>query len=364
MNVARHLRQLAPTKAEDFYNRLTGYGFARRYVGGRSVVDLCCAEPGYGARVLAETAGSVASLVDSPEALELASTVYPAPNITYREAGFPKLPYPAEHFEVAVAVEVIENFERPEDVVQEIKRVLKRDGLLVVSTPDKQAYSNERKYRAPEHWREMYAPEFRELLERHFEHVHTYRQGAVDGGFVFRTSEKVTGASIETIRPSSTKPSFGVAPPVTRFVLAVCSDVEIPETDEKPYLLLDRDRRIFDECEDLSEDVELLRGEIQRMQETEVLSFQEALNFRKSEIAYLRAQLDSSETPAEQLTRLQNHTETLQRRLHETEKRLHAMENSTIWRLTSPYRRLRARIDARRKATPESNEGGNTDSLG
>ena len=41
----------------------------------------------------------------------------------------------------------------------------------------------------------------------------------------------------------------------------------------RPYLLLDRDRRIFDECEDRAEDVELLREEVERMQETEVQAF-------------------------------------------------------------------------------------------
>jgi SAM-dependent methyltransferase len=357
MDGARHLKQLAPTRAEDFYNRLTGYRFTRRYVEGKSVVDLCWAEPSYGSRVLAETAASVATLVDSPEALELASTIYPAPNVTYRESSFPELPYPAEHFDVAVALEVIENFERPEDMVKDLKRVLKRGGLLIISTPDKQSYSNKRNNKAPKHRGEMYAPEFQELLERHFEHVCTYRQGAVAGGIVFRTSERVAGASVETTRLSPTDPYFGVESPATRFVLAVCSDVEILERDEQPYLLLDRDRRIFDECEDLSEGVELLRGEIQRMQETEVLAFQEALALRKSEIAYLRAWLDRLEGTAQQLERLQNHTKMLQSRLHE-------MENSTSWRVTSPYRRLRAKLDARRKTTPESAEGGKTNSSG
>jgi hypothetical protein len=87
LDVARRLKQLTPIEVEDFYNRLTGYGFARRYVEGKTVVNLCWGNPGYGARILAETARSVAALVNSPEALELASTIYSAPNVTYREAA-------------------------------------------------------------------------------------------------------------------------------------------------------------------------------------------------------------------------------------------------------------------------------------
>jgi SAM-dependent methyltransferase len=361
MDVARHLKRLTPAKVENFYNGLVGYSFARRYVGGKSVVDLCWGDPGYGANILAEIAESVAVPINSSENLELASTSYFAPNVSCREAAFPELPYPTDHFDVAVALEVIENLERPEAAVKEIKRVLKRGGLLVVSTPDKQAYLNERNHKTPDHRREMYARELLELLEQHFEHVHTYRQGTVAGGIVFRTSEKVTGASVETTRLSPTDPYFGVEPPVTHFVLAVCSDAEVPwREDEQPYLLLDHDRRVFDECEDLSEDVELLRDEVQRMQKTEVQAFQEALHFRNSEIAHLRAQLERSESRLKHLESRVQRVQRLENRLHEVqrlENRLHEMENSATWRLFAPYRRLRAKIDALRKPAPGTAKG-------
>jgi hypothetical protein len=45
---------------------------------------------------------------------------------------------------------------------------------------------------------------------------------------------------------------------------------------------VDRDRRVFDECEGYAEDVELMQGEIRRMQETEVQAFVEAIKIRQS----------------------------------------------------------------------------------
>jgi SAM-dependent methyltransferase len=346
MDVARHLKQLTPAELENLYNRLAGYRFAQRYVGGKSVVDICWEEVGFGTNILAETARSVEGLTNSLGASEPASTSYPDPNASYREAILPELPYPANHFDVAVVFEVLENLGRPEDLMEEMKRVLKRDGLLVIYTPDKQTYSTERGHRDPGH--QMYVPEFQELLERHFEHVYMYRQGIVAGSLIFRDSEEVASASVESARFSSTNPYFSADPPKTRFVIAVCSDVEVPgQEDNRPYLLLDRNRRIFDEHEDRSEDVELLRDEIRRMQETEVQAFQEAYHFRNSEIAYLRARLDRFEAQAKHMER---HMERLQSRLHE-------MENSTIWRLSGPYRRLRARIDALGKPAPGSTEG-------
>jgi hypothetical protein len=117
----------------------------------------------------------------------------------------------------------------------------------------------------------MYVPEFRELLERSFGHVRIYRQGAVAGGFVFPDSEEIGSTSVESARLSLAGPDLGMEPPTTRYVLAVCSDATASaEQEERPYLLLDRDRCVFDECEERAEDVELLRREIQQMQETEV----------------------------------------------------------------------------------------------
>jgi O-antigen biosynthesis protein len=344
MDAARHLKQLTPAQLENLYNRLAGYRFAQRYVGGKFVVDVCWDEAGLGARVLAETARSVEGLTNSPGELDPASTSHSAQNVGYRETGLPEVPYPADHLDVAVVLEVIEKLERPEDLVGEIKRVLKQDGLLVISTPDKQTHSTERGHRGLDHGREMYVPEFRELLERHFEYVHVYRQGTVAGSLVFRASEKVDGVSVESVRSTSINPYFGAELPTTRFVIAVCSDVEIPGLG--PYLLLDRDRRVLDEHEDRCEDVELLRDEIRQMQETEVQAFQEAYHFRNSEIAYLRAQLDRSEA---QVKNSEAQSQRLRARLRaqneRLKKQLQEMENSATWRLFEPYRQLRARMD-------------------
>jgi SAM-dependent methyltransferase len=358
MDVAQHLKQLTPAQLENLYNRLAGYRFAQRYVGAKSVVDVCWEEVGLGAHILAETARSVEGLTNSPGALESASTSYPAPNVSYREASLPELPYPADHLDVAVVFEVIEKLERPEDLMGEIKRVLKQDGLLVISTPDKQTHSTERGHRGPEHRREVYVPEFQELLERHFEHVHVYRQGTVAGSLIFRASEKVDGASVESARSTSTNPLFGPKPPTTRFVVAVCSDVEVPEQEgEGPYLLLDRDRRVFDEHEDRCEDVELLRDEIGQMQETEVQAFQEAYHFRNSEISHLRAQLDRSEAEVKNSEAQAQRLMALMAQNERLRDQIHGMENSVTWRLFGPYRRLRARIDGLRNAPPGGTEG-------
>jgi 2-polyprenyl-3-methyl-5-hydroxy-6-metoxy-1,4-benzoquinol methylase len=269
---ARQPIRSVPTSLEATYDRLTSYGFARRYVEGSVVADIGWSEVGYGTHLLADTAESVVGLTSLSKAAERASTAYSSPNVSYQRVSLPELPFPQGHFDIVVALGIVENLEHPEDLIREAKRVLKQDGLLLISALDKQTNSNDRNLDTSDDRREMYVPEFRELLEHYFQHVRLYRQGVVAGGYVFPASGEASDMVIESAQLSSTTPNLSTENPFTHSVIAVCGDAEASRR-EQPYLLLDRDRRVFDECEERAEDVELLRDEIQRMQETEVQAF-------------------------------------------------------------------------------------------
>ena len=333
MGIARYLNQLGPAGSEAAYEKLVGYAFARRYVGGKVVAVVGWDEVGSGPRLLAGPAASVTGFARSAEALEQAAAAYPAPNVKYRRAEPQGLPYPEDHFDVVVALSAVENMEDPEALLAEARRVLKEDGVFIVSALE---------------GRGAFVPELVEALEKRFQGVRLYRAGAAAGGFVFPDSGDVSGASVESARASVTEPGPGEELPPSRCVLAVCGDARILEREERPYLLLDRDRRVFDECDDRTEDVELLREEIRRMQETEVQAFQDSLKLHVTEIAHLRAQVR------------QIKTQEAQARAREAAIRdqLRAMENATTWRLFEPYRRLRARIDAARGSSEDSKGSG------
>lgn len=331
MDTTRPPSQPTPAKAEDAYNLLTSYRFAQRYVEGKSVADICWSEVGYGTHLLAESAESVAGLTSSPKALEQAREVYPAPNIHYGNANLPELPYPEEHFDIVIAFEVVENLEWPGDLIAEAKRILKKDGVLLISTPNKQVHYNERNQRDPEHKRELYVSELREILERHFRRVELYRQGAVSGSMIFKDSGRLSATSVESTRFILTAPSFGDAFPEADLIMAVCSDSEVPIREStQPYLLLDQDRRLLDECEDHREDIELLRDEIRHMQETEVQAFQDRMKHDHSEIRYLR-------------TRVIN-----------LRQQLASIENSKAWWLFRIYQRLRTALGSLLKKAKRS----------
>ena len=311
-----------PTSSEAAYERLTGYGFAQRYAKGKTVANVGWEEIGYGSHLLAETAESVAGLTNSAEAADQASAAYSAPNVSYQRVNLPELPYSETYFDTVVAFGVVEDLAHPEDLVGEAKRVLKKDGVLVISALDKQTQLEGGAHGGSDGLqREMYVPEFRELLERHFGLVHVYRLGAVAGGCVFPVSDKVATAPVKSARFSLTNPDLGAEPPRTRCAIAVCTDAEEPQQEEEAYLLLDRDRRLFDECEERAEDVELMQSEIRQMQETEVQAFLDALRVQQS-LYYI-------------LKRYPIHLRNI----------IHAIrtESRMYRRVTTPYRWLRAK---------------------
>ena len=313
------LEELTPSSPEPDYERMVAYAFAVRYVEGKRVADVCWGEVGRGARLLAETAAHVVGLTRSAEAAELASSAHPAPNVGYETAELPALRHPEDSFDVVVALGVVENLAGPEDLLAEIRRVLRPEGVLVVSVPDKAPDPRSRGG--------MYAPEAEELLGRYFGAVRLYGHGAVAGGFVGPYSGETANAGVRRFRSSALDPAPVAGPPGSRSILAVCGDSGVPEGE--PFLLLDQDRRVFEEHEELARDVGLMWEEVDRLQETEAQSFQDTLKLFKSEVSYLRARVRSSEGQAAH-----------------AQRRLREMENSVTWRVFEPYRQLRRRIDA------------------
>ncbi len=112
---------------------LTKYMFAARYIHGL-VLDLACG-PGYGSKLLWQEGHTQVIGVDlSTEIVRYAVASYPGPSFVIADGE--KLPFFAGTFSSAVCLETLEHVSRPEVLLQELHRVLRPGGRLVLSTPN------------------------------------------------------------------------------------------------------------------------------------------------------------------------------------------------------------------------------------
>lgn len=170
--------RLVPGKVDaDLYQEhLARYVFAEPLAKGRRVLDAGCGV-GYGAQRLARCAQHVEAVDNSPEAIAYARAQYRSANLVYAVADVTALPFPAGAFDLAVAFELIEHLTDPRLFLRELARVLRPDGLALISTPNRTTYSDARPgYVNPFHIREYYAEEFLALLRETFPAVRLLQQ--------------------------------------------------------------------------------------------------------------------------------------------------------------------------------------------
>jgi len=154
---------------------ISKYGFAADHVMNKHVVDVGC-DIGWGTDYLIARGGSMVVGGDvSKQALKHGA-------LHYRRVPF--LCFDAQHiplistsFDVVVSIEVIEHLQRPEDFLQECRRILRDGGLLVCSTPNKEVVSpGFEKPFYPFHVKEFTIAEFYGLLRTYFKEVHLFGQ--------------------------------------------------------------------------------------------------------------------------------------------------------------------------------------------
>jgi O-antigen biosynthesis protein len=112
------------------------YKFARDWVKNKSVLDAACGSGNGSALLYKSGAASVTGVDFSTEAVESASAHYNAPNLNYRIADLHNLPFSAETFDVIVSFETLEVVSDYHQVMREFLRVLRPEGLLILSNPN------------------------------------------------------------------------------------------------------------------------------------------------------------------------------------------------------------------------------------
>jgi len=136
--------------------------------GDFKVLDLGCGA-GHGSNLLAEKYSQVTGLDISIDAIDYAKKNWSRPNIDFIVGDSMSIPFESGSFDVVAAFEVFEHLSDWKKFLSEIRRVLKKDGTLYISTPNKDLYSpGTKKPINPHHVFEMTIPEFKEALSSYF----------------------------------------------------------------------------------------------------------------------------------------------------------------------------------------------------
>lgn len=157
-----------------FRRHRQAYQFALEYCRDKTVLDAGCGE-GYGSCLLAEAAAAVTGVDRSDEAIRHAREKYVRPNLGYQVMDVAALACADSAFDVVVSLQVIEHLANAAVFLKEIRRVLKKDGRAIISTPNTARYPA----RPPGqfHTREYSWREFMDLLNAHFAEVTYYGIG-------------------------------------------------------------------------------------------------------------------------------------------------------------------------------------------
>ncbi|HET9576238.1 MAG TPA: class I SAM-dependent methyltransferase [Usitatibacter sp.] len=240
------------TEGQIWYEHWHRYHFATAFAAGRSVVDAACGE-GYGSALLARAAAHVTGVDASAETVALARRRYgAAANLEFVEGRCESLPVKDASVDLLVSFETLEHLEDPRALIAEAARVLRRDGVFVVSTPNKALYTDKTGYHNPYHPSEMYEAGFVEALGERFPHARLFGQRVDVYSAVWPLEARAASAQLLQARADSGADAVQGVPDPIYFIAVCASTAEAIERIGAPFsLLADQDHRVWSGCENL-----------------------------------------------------------------------------------------------------------------
>lgn len=218
------------------------YAFARSFAKGRTVLDAGCGT-GYGSREMAEVAERVTGFDVSSDAIDYARTHFQGGQTRFVLSSCGAMPFAANAFDLVVAFEVIEHLSDHRAFLRETARVLRHQGLMIVSSPNRLYYAETRAKTGPNpyHVHEFEPVEFVAELEKVFSNVRLVLQNRVES-FAFQQERGESQASVRIDRGGNAEGAH--------FLIGLCSFGPLPEANSFVYvpssanLLRERERHI------------------------------------------------------------------------------------------------------------------------
>jgi GT2 family glycosyltransferase/SAM-dependent methyltransferase len=159
------------------------YALVMDLVKAKDVLDVASGE-GYGSFLMSSSAKTVTGVDISLEAVKHASAKYQSGNIKFLQGSATELNFPDSSFDVVISFETLEHLSQQTEMISELRRVLKPEGCLVISSPNRPIYSEESGEHNEYHVKELNFIELDDLLRERFESVQYYGQRMLMGSVI------------------------------------------------------------------------------------------------------------------------------------------------------------------------------------
>lgn len=195
---------------------------------GKIVLDIACGS-GYGSALLAKTAKKVIGVDVDKQAVDYAIANYGSKNIEFLVGDATSIPLETDSVDVVVTYETIEHIEDYKKFMQEIKRVLKPDGLAIISTPNDKEFMQGNHF----HIHQFELAELKTLIGNYFTEQKPYLQAEWISNIIL-DKQKISSEWQAPIQTTNLAPK-NIERSVYFFIL--CSNRQITEKVE-PLLAL------------------------------------------------------------------------------------------------------------------------------
>lgn len=214
--------RVIPGQVEDelWNEHLARYLLAQRFAGNGWAVDLGCGT-GYGTALLAQR-GRALGMDVSLEAIAHARRSYP--DIHFLQADAARVPLANGSASLVTAFEIVEHLENWPALLDEARRILSPQGILLISTPNRDTYTESRGAAGanPFHAHEFNFSEFRQVLEARFPKVQILLQNRTEC-FSFHVYRQPWKAAVQL-------DGGGGEPESSHFFLGVCTvEADLPQ---------------------------------------------------------------------------------------------------------------------------------------
>jgi len=230
---------------EIWYEHFHRYALAARWCRNTRTLDAACGE-GYGSALLAHAGATVEGVDISEQAIAHARNRYGNNEcLTFHEADCTALPFKDNEFDRVVSFETLEHLSQHDELLTEFRRVLKPDGFLILSSPDKAVYSDGQDAVNEFHVKELYREEFKVLINRYFPASRLLGQKLMFHSAIWSMDQNER-VSLDQVSDRVLRPVSGITQPAMYYI-ALCAEDErdLPDLDGQLWLFDDAEESVY-----------------------------------------------------------------------------------------------------------------------